>query len=178
MAAALFAAGGNVAAAGEATIAPADIRAVATTSERFQSYNIEMVTVTGGPFWKPYASSGAATSQEKGDLFAARSPIDLANPVLRRLASALSPSYLRVSGTWANSTFFAGSDGMPPRPPDGYKGVLTRAQWNGVIDFSKAVDAPIVTSFAVSSGTRDDNGLWKSGQRGDGSRRASQYCRP
>jgi hypothetical protein len=26
-----------------------------TVSDRFQSYNIEMVEVTGGRFWKPYA---------------------------------------------------------------------------------------------------------------------------
>ncbi|HET6169164.1 MAG TPA: hypothetical protein VFE01_03240, partial [Terracidiphilus sp.] len=39
-------------------------------------------------------------------------------------------------------------------------GVLTRAQWRGVIDFSHAVDAQIVTSFAISQGVRDAEGLW------------------
>jgi hypothetical protein len=38
--------------------------------------------------------------------------------------------------------------------------VLTRAQWKGVIDFSHAADAPIVTSVAVSSGVRDKEGVW------------------
>jgi hypothetical protein len=60
-----------------------------------------------------------------------------------------------VSGTWANSTFFR-EEGVaaPKTPPPGFNGVLTRAQWKGVVDFSKAADARIVTSFATSPGTR------------------------
>ena len=154
----------HCAAAGEAVIVPAELRSVATIDERFQSFNIEMVTVTGGPFWKPYPASGPAAPLAKTDLVSNRAPIDLANPVLRKFAAALSPAYLRVSGTAANSTFFAGSDGAPPRAPAGFKNVLTRPQWRGVIDFSNAVDAPIVTSFAISPGTRDTNGLWKPDQ--------------
>ena len=41
----------------EISIAPARMARVATIDARFQSYNIEMVEVTGGRFWKPYASS-------------------------------------------------------------------------------------------------------------------------
>ena len=161
------------AAAGEATILPADLPPAATIDERFQSFNIEMVEVTGGPFWKPYpAASGVArphqaaqsAAPETTDLFSNRSPIDLKSPLLRRLASALSPAYLRVSGTAANSTFFAGSDSSPPQAPPGYKGVLTSRRWRDVIDFSNAIDAPIVTSFAISPGTRDAQGLWKADQ--------------
>jgi glycosyl hydrolase family 79 len=160
------------AAAGEATIAPADLSAVGTIDERFQSFNVEMVGVTGGPFWKPYAArdelakpeATQSAAHQKADLFAMRSPIDLGNPLLRKFASALSPAYLRVSGTWANTTFFAGSNAAPTRPPDGYKSVLTRRQWNGVIDFSKAIDAPIVTSFAIGAGTRDKTGRWQPDQ--------------
>jgi hypothetical protein len=43
-------------------------------------------------------------------------------------------------------------------------GVLKRQQWKGVIDFSKAVDAKIVTSFATSVGTRDPAGVWTTEQ--------------
>jgi len=39
-------------------------------------------------------------------------------------------------------------------------GVLSHQQWKGVIDFSNAVDAGIVTSFATSVGTRDSSGVW------------------
>jgi hypothetical protein len=67
---------------------------------------------------------------------------------------------MRVSGTWANSTYFADQDNPPPAPPAGFNGVLTRQQWRGVVDFSQAVGAAIVTSFAVSPGVRDAAGAW------------------
>src|SRR5579872_7166590 len=160
-------------AAAQTTIVPADLPRIATIDPRFQSFNIEMVEVTGGPFWKPYAAADvSAKSQDKArstaparaNLFSNRSPIDLTSPLLRKFAAALSPAYLRVSGTAANTTFFAGSDGARSEPPAGYKTVLTRTQWNDVIDFSKAVDAPIVTSFAIGAGTRDSKGLWQPDQ--------------
>ena len=33
-------------------------------------------------------------------------PLDLTNARLRKLAAALGPAYVRVSGTWANTTYF------------------------------------------------------------------------
>ncbi|MBR0897702.1 hypothetical protein JQ616_22350 [Bradyrhizobium tropiciagri] len=141
--------------AAEPTLDVATMPRVATIDPRFQSYNIEMVEVTGGRFWKPYGAAGA-----KAELFAARTPIDLHNGRLRKLAAALSPAFLRVSGTWANSTYFADSETPPAAPPAGFKGTLTQQQWRDVIDFSHAVDAPIVTSFAISAGTRDAAGRW------------------
>ena len=150
-------------------LSPQKMPAVAQVDERFQSYNIEMVEVTGGRFWAPYKAqaSAPAESQAAGpagmpaSLFRQRSPIDLSNPRLRKLAAALGPAYMRVSGTWANSTFFQDSDEpVPAKAPAGFNAVLTRAQWKGVLDFSRAADARLVTSFAVSLGTRDSNGVW------------------
>ncbi len=157
------------------TIAPAKMQKLGSVDPRFASYNIEMVEVTGGRFWKPYSSAPADTSaarpnpnQQVGvnpDLFQYRPPIDLTNPRLLKLAAALGPSYVRVSGSWANSTFFQNDDNPAlQQPPSGFKGVLTRAEWKGVVDFSHAVDAPIVTSVAISSGARDASGLWTSDQ--------------
>jgi len=40
------------------------------------------------------------------NLYEYRPPIDLSNPRLRKLAAALGPAYLRVSGTWANTVYF------------------------------------------------------------------------
>ncbi|MGH9695196.1 MAG: hypothetical protein ACRD5Z_13690, partial [Bryobacteraceae bacterium] len=45
-------------------------------------------------------------------------------------------------------------------PPKGFNGVLTRRQWKGMVDFAHAVNAEIVTSFAISPGTRDARGVW------------------
>src|SRR5437660_5246707 len=85
------------------------MRRIDTVDERFQSYNIEMVEVVGGRFWKPYRDY-AATNQAQPpprqagfasagldlDLFQYRPPIDLSNARLRKLAAALGPAYVRV----------------------------------------------------------------------------------
>jgi hypothetical protein len=98
-------------------------------------------------------------------MFRMRPPADLSNPRLRHLATALGPAYVRVSGTWANSTYFHDSDDVAPAaPPAGFGGVLTRAQWRGVVEFAKSANAKIVTSFAISPGTRDAKGVWTPGQ--------------
>ena len=75
------------------------------------------------------------------------------------LAAALGPAYIRISGSWANTTYFAGGDDVPALPPTGFKGVLTRPQWRNVVDFTRRVDGRIVTSFAVSAGSRDVAGM-------------------
>ena len=53
------------------------------------------------------------------------------------------------------------SDTPPKDPPKGYGGVLTRQQWLGAIDFSRAVDAPIVTSLPNGEGTRGPDQVWR-----------------
>ncbi|HMF68422.1 MAG TPA: hypothetical protein VK602_12530 [Phyllobacterium sp.] len=163
---------GSVSRADELSATPATMARIGTVDERFQSYNVEMVEVTGGRFWKPY---GPNTSQvhSNSNLYQYRPPIDLTNARLRKLAAALAPAYVRVSGTWANATYFADSDKPPSAPPPGFNGVLSRQQWRGVVNFSQAVGAPIVTSFAVSPGTRDAAGIWTPDQ----ARRFLNYTR-
>src|SRR4051794_27743979 len=158
------------------SLSPSTMPAVGSVDDRYQSYNVEMLEVTGGKFWKPYgpeleaalrqpapASSGGDTPAGMNPgLYEYRPPIDLTNARLRKLAAALGPAYVRVSGTWANTTYFPATDHAPANPPAGFGSVLTHQQWQGVIDFSKAVDARIVTSFANGVGTRDAAGLWTS----------------
>ena len=144
---------------GAEIIAARNMRAIGTVDARFQSYNVEMVEVTGGRFWKPYSQRGM-----RRDRYAYRPPIELANRRLRKLAAALGPAYLRVSGSWANATFFAASDIVPTTTPAGFGTVLSRAQWRGVVGFAQAVDAEIVTSFAISPGSRGTDGAWTSDQ--------------
>ncbi len=147
---------------------PSTMQKIGTVDPRFQSYNIEMVEVIGGRFWKPYGSKAVSTEPKSGapagidpGLFEQLKPVDLSNPRLRKLAGALGPAYVRVSGTWANTVYFQDSDApAPAMPPPGFGGVLTRAQWKGVVDFSKAVDARIVTSFSTGVGVRDAAGVW------------------
>lgn len=158
-------------------LAPAQMTRIGSVSERFQSYNIDMLEVTGGKQWRPYSPELAATLKKKPrlvtspnsaetrgginpDLYAYRRPINLDNQQLRKLAAALGPAYLRVSGKRANTVFFADDENPQGKAPPGFNGILTRAQWRGVIDFARATDAEIIASFAVSPGTRDSNGVW------------------
>ena len=153
-------------------VTPATMPRVGTVSDRFQSFNIEMLEVTGGRFWAPYKKDGGAQEGPKPaekssipgmdpSMYSYRPPVDFADKRLRKLAEGLAPSYMRVSGTWANSTYFDDSDSpAPEKAPAGFNGVLTRKQWKGVVDFSNATDAKLVTSFAVSAGVRDANGVW------------------
>ena len=152
---------------------PAKMPRIGTVDERFVSYNIEMAEVTGGNFWKPYHNQSSAAAEAtqppqpastpagmNPNMYQYRPPIDLENPQLRKLASALGPAYVRVSGTWANSIYFADSDNPPGEAPAGFSGVLTRKEWRDVIDFAHAINGKIVTSFATSVGTRDAQGVW------------------
>ena len=41
-------------------VVPAKMPRVGTVDERYQSYNIEMLEVTGGRFWAPYKQGGDA----------------------------------------------------------------------------------------------------------------------
>ena len=160
--------------AAAATISPSALPQLTTIDEQFQSYNVEMAEVIGGNFWRPYAARKPKTATkpittfEIGKdpaMFEKRAPVDLTNARLRKLAAALGPAYVRVSGTWANSVFFQDTDAGEAGPtPSGYQSVLTRSQWAGVIAFTRAVDAKLVTSFAISSGVRDADGIWTPAQ--------------
>lgn len=145
------------AAAPATDLALGDLQKIGTVSDRYQGYNIEMAEVTGGKFWAPYGGP-------PGERYRQLPPIDLTNPKLIALAKALGPSLLRVSGTWANNSYLPAADEQVTTPPPGFAQVLTREQWKNVVAFSRAADAPIVTSFAVSNGTRDAAGVWTTTQ--------------
>jgi hypothetical protein len=135
---------------------------VRNVDERFQSYQIGLSHLTGGETWKAY--DDLPKGEVPKDLSAvreARAPTDLTNPRLRTLAAALAPFYLRYSGTTANSVYFHDSDTPPPaKPPEGYTVVLTRERWKQALDFAKAIDTKVVTSFTNSAGVRDASHSW------------------
>jgi heparanase len=163
------------------SIHPAQMAEIGTVSPNYVSYNVEMVEITGGRFWKPFDKEGAPSKpsgdskpQTSADPYQYRPPINLYNPRLRKLAAALSPAFIRVSGTWRNSTYFQDDDAPALQtPPDGFKNVLTRAEWKGVIDFSHAVGAELVTSVSMSAGTRGPDGIWTPDQ----ARKIFEYTR-
>ena len=157
-------------------IAPQAMKVLGQVDPRYISYNIEAVEVTGGRFWAPFksipqsqietpAAFGNASSGSMAARFQYRPPIDLSKPKLRKLAAALGPAYVRVSGTWRNSTYFQKNDEPALKtPPAGFQNVLTRAEWHSVVDFAHAVNAEIVASVTTSAGVRDAAGVWTSDQ--------------
>jgi hypothetical protein len=61
----------------------------------------------------------------------------------------------------ANAIYFQDNDEpKTTKAPAGFVNVLTRSQWKGVLDFIKATDSKLVTSFAVSNGVRNAEGVW------------------
>lgn len=141
-----------------ATLNPSTMKMTGQISDRFLAYNVEMVEVTGGRFWTPYADGKPVQGEDRYEY---RPPIDLTNSRLTKLAAALAPSYVRFSGTWANATYFNDADTPPDAPPAGFDAILTREQWYRAVEFSREADAEIVVSFATSPGARDASGVWQ-----------------
>ena len=150
---------------------PKEMKHIGNVDERYQSYNVEMVEVVGGKFWRPYnlmdslpsSKSGSTpdVSQKNDQLYSKMAPVNLADKRLLILANGLAPAYVRVSGTWANTIYFQDNDEPKmANAPAGFVNVLTRNQWKGVIDFLKATNSKLVTSFAISNGVRDNEGVW------------------
>ena len=144
-------------------VSAATLPLVREIDERFQSFQVGFSHLTGGETWRSYESmpEGGAPTSGFGAVREARAPANLNNRRLVTLTRALAPMYVRYSGTTANSVYFHDSDTPPPaKAPEGYTVVLTRAAWKGAMDFAKAVDAKIVTSFTNSPGVGDASGTW------------------
>ena len=105
------------------TLTPKTMKAIGTVDSRYQSYNLEMVEVMGGKWWAPYGLLTGTTPVAGNVLgsspFRYQPPINLGNQKLRKLAVALSPAYLRVSDTWANTMYFQDSDAVTTGPAPG-----------------------------------------------------------
>ena len=43
------------------SVAPSTMPRIGSVSDRYQSYNVEMIEVTGGRFWKPYRPRSPVT---------------------------------------------------------------------------------------------------------------------
>lgn len=131
---------------------------VATVGPQYLSFNIEMAEVTGGDFWAPYGDPS-------GRRLAPRPPLDLADPRLVQLARALQPSVIRVSGTWANSTYIPANGEPPPlAPPPGFGQVLRQDRWNQLAALVRATGSALLLSFPASVGARHDDGTWSDEQ--------------
>ena len=141
---------------------PEKLVALHTMDELLVSYNVEMTEVTGGTFWKAYSEAQVDGTEafpeikdwsNMGNLQQWYDPIDTTNPRLIKLAKELGTAWVRVSGTWANKTYydFEGkyADGSVP---EGFQNVLTKQQWINLLDFVKAIDGKLLVSIANCPG--------------------------
>lgn len=149
------------------------LRRIRSIDDRLISYNIEMAEVTGGTFWKSYTAGQLAGTepfppvQDPGDkdrLMQVYPPIDLYNETLRFLAKSLGPAWVRVSGTWATSVYYDLDGHTSGKVPAGYQSVLTRGQWDGVLDFVQAVGAKLLISAANCAGNHPASEPWNPAQ--------------
>jgi len=143
---------------------------IRTVDERLMSYNIEMTEITGGTFWKAYTPEQIAGTEEfhfsgdmtdftaMADLMQVYPPINLYDEKLRKLAKALGPAWIRVSGSWATKTYYDFDGTTGGKVPEGYASVLTKEQWIGVLDFVKAVDGKLLISVSNCAGDHPLNG--------------------
>ena len=132
-----------------------------TMDERLVSYNIEMTEVTGGTFWKAYTKAQVDGTKafpvikdwsNMGNLQQWYDPIDTTNPRLIKLAKELGTAWIRVSGTWANKTYYDFDGKCGGKVPEGFQNVLTKQQWLNLLDFVKAVDGKLLVSIANCPG--------------------------
>ena len=150
----------TVAGDGALVIDPRGWARAATVGPHYLSFNIEMAEVTGGEFWAPYGDP-------LGRRLAPRPPLNLADPRLVRLARALGPSVIRVSGTWANSTYIpAEGEQMPLAAPPGFGQVLYRDRWDQLAGLVRATGSSLLLSFPASEGARHKDGTWSDEQAG------------
>lgn len=146
-----------------------NLRELRKVDKRLVSYNIEMTEVTGGTFWAAYTPAQVDGTEEfpliqdwrnMGNLQQMYPPIDLYNPRLRKLAKELGTAWVRVSGTWANKTYYDFDGHTGGQVPEGFQNLLTEAQWKGVLDFVRDVGAKLLVSVANCPGIHAADEPW------------------
>ena len=122
------------------------------------SYNVEMTEVTGGTFWRSYTPGQVAGTEPfvagtSFDTMMEYFPaIDLYHEKLRKLAKAIGPQWIRVSGSWATKTYYDFDGATGGIAPEGFQSVLTKEQWIGVLDFVKFIGGKLLISMANCPG--------------------------
>ena len=150
-------------------IDPNQLKELHNVDKRLVSYNVEMTEVTGGTFWKAYTPAQVDGTEEfppipdwrdMSKLQQWYDPIDLYNPRLRKMAKELGTAWVRVSGTWANKTYYDFDGHTGGKVPEGFENLLTKEQWVGVLDFVKYINGKLLVSVANCPGIHDAATPW------------------
>lgn len=148
-----------------------NLKIIRKVNERMMSYNIEMAEVTGGTFWKEYTPEqitgkakvpavtiGKECFTTMREVMQYYSPADLRKKLLIKLAKRLWSAWVRVYGTWATGTYYDFDGITGGVPPAGYKNVLNKGQWIGVLEFVKAVGGKLMISVSNCEDDHPDGG--------------------
>ena len=158
----------------ELTLNPEKLEVIREMDPRVQSYNIEMTELTGGTFWVPYTPEQISgeeafpTCDKMEDMMKMLAgmqtkvpAINLYDEKIRSFAKAFGPVVIRFSGSWATRTYYDFDGHTGEKAPEGFEFVLTKEQWQGALDFVKAVNGQILVSVANSFGVHEDHtGAW------------------
>ena len=158
----------------ELTLNPEKLEVIREMDPRVQSYNIEMTELTGGTFWVPYTPEQISgeeafpTCDKMEDMMKMLAgmqtkvpAINLYDERIRSFAKAFGPVVIRFSGSWATRTYYDFDGHTGGKAPEGFEFVLTKEQWQGALDFVKAVNGQILVSVANSFGVHENHtGAW------------------
>lgn len=154
-------------------LSPENLTVLRQVDERLVSYNVEMTEVTGGTFWKAYTQAQVEGREEfpvitdwanMANMLEWFDPIDTTNPRLAKLAKEIGPVWIRVSGGWANKTYYDFDGHTNGQVPEGYQSILTKDQWINLLRFVKAVGGKLLVSFANCPGNHKAGEPWNPDQ--------------
>lgn len=69
-----------------------------------------------------------------------------------------------MSDTWATTTYYDFDGHTGGKPPEGFRSVLTKKQWIGVLDFVREIGAKLLVSVGNCAGNHNADGTWSSEQ--------------
>lgn len=126
---------------------------VAQIDDRFLAVGIDSAQVVGATWWSSVDAVAGGTTKVAA--------YDFTRPVLRKLASALTPAYLRIGGTESDKIFYDMSATPVTTPPSPYVDVLTAAQWDAIHDFVTALGFEVLFTLDAGPGPRAADLSWQ-----------------
>lgn len=131
--------------------------AVAEVDPRFLSFAVDTAQALGGPFWSNSGAKGAV-----GDLV--RPPMDFSDPALQARIEPLTPSFIRIGGSAADTVYYDLGTSPVTEPPEPFELVLTAPLWARLMDLVGALDLELLWTLNAGPGTRDDAKAWQDAQ--------------
>lgn len=126
---------------------------IATTSERFLSFTIDISCVIGGRWWGDTKGLREGLSQDRVG------PLNLKDPVLAKRASFLAPAILRVGGTEADRLRYGFDRGLAQGDADD-PFVLKRKLWVDICEFTEKIGMGLLFTIGAGPETRNAWGEW------------------